>query len=300
MNKGVIIRIQQNYNDNQSIYTTTNKMYEHIRRISSDIRAGRKRIIRLDERGEKGRIFAGQTAIEATCILGEYRQSNPELYRESEQREDPTVGNLESKEERLLTKYAKSANKWLDYSIIKEEAKKQLPSGCEADVFVFGNPDDTKYVIKVVDYKMFSLLPSHFIDNRIALYNALFPETNYVLSGFTKNKDKDFAFVLKQPYVEGHELIEEAGEYTINNRESGQVLREINEVVKEKSGLTRQDVTTLSDDRYIIEDVHLRNVLRHKQNGKLYFIDVVPSLNTANDEYQGMNYYREFDVIDNE
>ena len=84
------------------------KKYEQIRRISSDIIGKQKRIIRLDERGEQGRLDAGRVAIEATCLLGEYRRTTSALYRESEERDDPTIGNLESKEEKLLIDYAKS------------------------------------------------------------------------------------------------------------------------------------------------------------------------------------------------
>lgn len=276
------------------------KDYEQIRRTAHDIIEGRKSIIRLDERGEKGCLSADKTAVESTCYLGESRRTTPALYEESEMKEDPAIGNLEAKEEKLLTDYAKSEGNWLDYNKIKREAGNQLPSGAEADVFVYSNIDDTKYVIKVVNYKIMSLLPSNFLDNRIALYNALFPETKYELLGFTKNKDNDFCFVLKQPFVEGTELVDEVIEYDINNRESNyKVLQEINDFLDKTLNLERKDSTTFASKLYIIEDVHLRNVMRQKDTDFLVFIDVVPSLNTANDEYQGENFYREFEIVKN-
>jgi len=89
-------RVGQKYGNEK---TENNDEYEQIRRRAQDIIEGRKRIIRLDERGEKGRLLGGKVAIEATCILGECRRATPTLYQESEQRDDPTVGNLERKSE---------------------------------------------------------------------------------------------------------------------------------------------------------------------------------------------------------
>jgi hypothetical protein len=117
--------------------------------------------------------------------------------------------------------------------------------------------------------------------------------------GFTKNKADDFAFVLKQPYIEGHELIEEVDDNDESRETKYKVLREVNDFLDKTLNLRRQDITTFANDQYIIEDVHLRNVLRQKHTGDLVFIDVVPSLNTADDEYQGTNYYREFDIVEN-
>jgi len=293
---------------------TKNNKYEQIRRISSDIIEGRKSIIRLDERGEEGRIYAGGTAIEATCILGEYRRAASALYRESEEKRDPTIGNLESKEEQLLTNYAKVEGKWYNYNEIKDNTIKQLNSGTEADVFVYNNErlrklglplnsDDSKCVVKIVDYRVGgSLLPSEYIDNRIALYNSLFPETKYELLGFTKNKDGDFAFVLKQSYIKGHELedeliYDEDDDYAENTDE---LEDEIIDWLDTNLGLKWKRSGTYINDDYIIDDVNFSNVIRQNKTNKLVFIDVIPRLNTSNSDFKGTNHYREFDIVDNE
>ncbi|MDR0566126.1 MAG: hypothetical protein LBG47_03675 [Prevotellaceae bacterium] len=53
-------------------------------------------------------------------------------------------------------------------------------AGAEADVYYM--PDGT--VTKVVEH---SNTPLEFLDDRISLYNHLFPETSYELIGFTDN-----------------------------------------------------------------------------------------------------------------
>jgi hypothetical protein len=98
----------------------------------------------LDERGEEGRLYGGQTAIEATCILGEYRKTAPGLYQESESRDDPTIGNLAEREEKLLTNYAKSTGKWLNRDTIVGNAIRPLKHGEEADVYLYGNAEDRR------------------------------------------------------------------------------------------------------------------------------------------------------------
>lgn len=76
-----------------------------------------------------------------------------------------------------------------------------MRDGQEANVFVYGD-DNNRHVVKVINYSMMSDLPSEFIDNRIALYNGLFPESRYELLGFTERNDGNFCFVVKQPFIE--------------------------------------------------------------------------------------------------
>ena len=148
----------------------------------------------------------------------------------------------------------------------------------------------------MVNYRKMSFLPSEFIDDRIALYNALFPKSLYKLLGFTK-KGNDFCFVLRQPYIKGHELLKEYEEHP----ETGdRLFEEIKDFLNKTLNLDQKYLKTYINDEYIIEDVHLGNVMRDDDTGDLVFIDVVPSLNTPDDEYQGKNYYREFNIVDNE
>jgi len=82
--------------------TTNSNEYERIRRTAEDIIEGRKRIVRLDERGEQGRLLAGKTTVESSCIMGECKRANPSLFRDSKQKYG--AGLIE---EQLLTDYAK-------------------------------------------------------------------------------------------------------------------------------------------------------------------------------------------------
>jgi len=93
----------QTYSEKIKMSNTTNyNEYERIRRTTEDIIEGRKRIVRLDEQGEKGRILAGKTTVESSCILGECKRTNPSLFRDAKQKYGDGLI-----EEQLLADYAK-------------------------------------------------------------------------------------------------------------------------------------------------------------------------------------------------
>lgn len=216
-------------------------------------------IKRLSPEEEQGRIRGGSTNVEATKILRGYEISDST--------EPERIDNLISKQEEILTKYAKENGKWIDYDKISD--KPDLGGGEEAAVFM---NEDKVSVTKVYDYRLFSISPLEFIDNRISLHNYLFPDTAYELIGFTDRPNRGFSFIVKQPFIDG---------------ENTPVLK----ISKELGKMGFRDIggnTYVSDD-YIIDDLHKRNVFT--KEGKLFFIDTVISLNEEGEGYGGKRKY---------
>lgn len=216
-------------------------------------------IKRLSPEEEQGRLRGGSTNVEATKILRGYEISDST--------EPERIDNLISKQEEILTKYAKENGKWIDYDKISD--KESFGGGEEAKVFM---NEDRVSVTKVYDYKLFSISPLEFLDNRISLHNHLFPDTAYELVGFTNRPDRGFSFIVKQPFIDGKNT-------------------PVSEISKELSKMGFKDIggnTYVSDD-YIIDDLHKRNVFT--KGGRLFFIDTVISLNEEDEGYGGKRRY---------
>lgn len=216
-------------------------------------------IKRLSPEEEQGRLRGGSTNVEATKILRGYEISDST--------EPERIDNLISKQEEILTKYAKENGKWIDYDKISD--KESFGGGEEAKVFM---NEDRVSVTKVYDYKLFSISPLEFLDNRISLHNHLFPDTAYELIGFTNRPDRGFSFIVKQPFIDGKNT-------------------PVSEISKELSKMGFKDIggnTYVSDD-YIIDDLHKRNVFT--KGGRLFFIDTVISLNEEDEGYGGKRRY---------
>ncbi|NDV78913.1 hypothetical protein [Dysgonomonas sp. 511] len=136
-----------------------------------------------------------------------------------------------------------------------------IGSGCEARVYA--DTDITK-ILKVVSYNVSCHSPKRFLDERIVLYNLLFPETAYELIGFAKYYD-DFCFVVKQSFIEGCRL----------------EMEEI-EVEMQKRGFNASGYKFVNQE-FAVEDLHQGNVLKDKQ-GNIFVIDAIPSFVKTNQD----------------
>lgn len=254
---------------------------------ANEVLMGRKSIQRLSPEEERGRIEGGRRNVEASIIIGTTRRTNEK--NGSKQR----VGAATEQEGRLRD-YAKSVGIWEKYDDIVNKAFKQFPSGVESDVFLYKDKDNQGYVIKVTDYKAMNqtATPMDFIDNHISLANYLSPETKYELVGFTEHKGC-FKFVVKQPYIEGTEL-----EYYVQT--SDDIIKEqikqqdrIKDWMKSEYKAQFAGSTSFENERYIFNDLHLKNVL--EKDNKLYLIDLIVRLNTP--DIGGKSKYLPFRVI---
>jgi hypothetical protein len=218
---------------------------------------------RLSQKEEVGRTRGGSRNVAATEYLRGYEKSD-----------------IQEQEERLF-EYARISNCWFDLKAIEQEfgseifeklneeygAKAPAP-GAEACIYQY----DEQHFLKVMRYNAFDTRPLGFLDNRIALHNHLFPGTFYELIGFCRGKYGKFCFVLKQPYIKGTEPTE----------------TEIyNEMTKRGFSQDYFEYTTYISDHYIIKDLHTGNFIKN-ENGLLYCIDPVPSLNFINRTYNNI------------
>jgi hypothetical protein len=221
--------------------------YEYIERTSKEIEQGYKRILRLPESAEKGRILGGRNAIEASLAVG---------IAETTDRTEPDVDTIRKQQETILEEYAKRKNIWFEY--LTEIAGKwegvEGRGGQEAEVYR-GEPG---FLRKVFDYYQNSDSPLEFMDNRIAIHNMLFPEKKYELSGFTKKSNR-LQFILKQPFVRGR------------NYKKGDHFQQY----MEKLGYEQIDDTTYYNQFFLLQDLHEANVL--KTDSGFTFVDTIPS-----------------------
>jgi 8-oxo-dGTP pyrophosphatase MutT (NUDIX family) len=241
--------------------------YEHIRKTADEIIRGTKHIERLSPEEEQGRNQGGRVNVEATLLLRGKEITSSE--------DGEGVAELITAQEKILEGYAKDNGLWVENSTIEKDWK-FIDNGEEAKVY-----DDGDYVKKVYDYRMMSLSPLEFIDNRISLHNFMFPGTSYELTGFTKTK-KGLSFILKQPYIRNY---------------SKTPIENIKEEM-EKRGFKKIDNKSYYNDNYLVEDLHSKNVLTKDDTGKLYFIDTVVSLNEIGEGYGGIREYKNINVVD--
>jgi len=231
--------------------------YERAKDVAGRIEQGELEIKRLDPAGEQGRIKGGTRAIEATVILAR----NERASEEAGSRTHPV-----KRQEKLLEEYAKREGIWIDPKEFNTERQGFISKGVEA--YVHRDPDGES-VTKLIDYKMIDrhATPLDFIDNRIALFNHLFPGTPYELVGFTRMGD-DFRFIVKQP------LIRDAFYSTPAERQA----------YMQGKGLTMTDKygQAFANEIYHVSDLHEKNALK-MPDGTIVAIDAVPKAKEVRD-----------------
>lgn len=228
--------------------------YEASNAIARRVVSGEQAIERLDPEGERGRIAGGERTLEATILLAadEARRqtASPGGGAYVASRSDAA----RSRQEKLLEGYAKREGIWYDWN--KFFRDKHFTRGGEA--FVYKQSEST--VAKTVDYRHIdkSLTPLGFLDNRIALFNHIFPGTKYELMGFTKDPNGKFRFLVKQQFIDVHGVSE----------------ADVAAFMKEK-GFKPTERESYSNGIYNVFDVHAKNAAKDA-DGRIYIIDAVP------------------------
>lgn len=230
--------------------------YERVKDVAGRVLSGELTIERLDPEGERGRIAGGQRNVEASIIL----TANERASEEAGSRIHPV-----KRQERALETYAKQADIWFDEKSFVSQQRGFIKKGVEAYV----HRADEESVYKLVDYKMIDrhATPLDFIDNRISLFNHLFPETAYELAGFMRGKDGTFRFVVKQRFIRDVE-------YT-SPVERQAFMRNKGFAMTDKYG------ESFANTLYKVSDLHEKNALKDPTNGNIYVIDAVPKLTDA-------------------
>ena len=129
--------------------------------------------------------------------------------------------------------------------------------GVEGDVYLWNDNKEYK-VIKVLKWWVRHQTPLDFVENKIIVHNAIFPQTAYKLIGIRYDRG-EFLFVLEQSYVRSMKGVK--------------VSRlEIDEDMSMR-GFVKCS-SSYSSENYIISDLNSKNVLKGVDN-ELYYIDPV-------------------------
>ena len=266
--------------------------HDHLRSIQDLARSvseGKSIIARLDPEEELGRLQGGPIYVEASLVLGAIEAASGRMLGQP--------GNALQRQTRGLKDYAEATGLWLGEDRIANAAQEWLPRGQEAGVY---EDEGGASVTKVIRFNRFSRTPLEFLDDRIALYNYLFPDTPYELIGFTAAYN-DLAFVVRQPFVQGHELIAEVLPLLAERRiaDAAEAQRAVNEKLKlymqEHYAMSpaQQNGTTYFNTFYSIKDLHGHNILVAADGG-FHIIDAAPALNIP--DTGGSRLYQPFAV----
>lgn len=145
---------------------------------------------------------------------------------------------------------ARSKGMWVDLSEISCLGT-PFPSGVENDVYL--NPHGN------VIYKVNNLMTSKTLLSlffRLNLHNSIFPQTAYMLQGFTGFGNGSIYPILRQDFIP-------------NEREATPI--EI-DMYMSALGFKKHSATMFSNENVEVSDLHPRNVLRDS-DGDLYVID---------------------------
>lgn len=244
----------------KSLYTLDGRVdYERVKEIANWILSGAGRIVRLNDCEERGRILGGCRNVEASLIAGAEEGSSTEG--------QPRRSAIQRSEE-ALEAYARHEGIWFD-DLDSEYA--QIAEGFEAIVYEDSNPD---FVLKAARFA--DSTPLQTLDDRISIFNTLFPETAYELVGFTRDPAGNFRFVLRQPFIIG-----ELGQDDLT-RLTGRM--------KESGLFATVDPEKFTSSNHSVRDVHSRNYI--KTADRVFVIDAMTSLNCSIDAGGRREYYR--------
>lgn len=240
----------------QGIITDRGINYERVQDLTERVLSGDARIVRLDDRGERGRNLGGRRNVEATIILSASQTANSEASRRGEPGVEGRSDEIK-RQERIIERYAREAGLWTDLNRIQRESR-HVGGGVEARVF---HKDNDPFVTKIIAPRAINrnTTPLGFLD-RISIFNSVFPESFYTLEGVGRDSDGVLKFVIRQPFIHGGGVSE----------------NQVIETMKRK-GFEPDGTETYSDGRYKVFDVHARNAMQDDV-GNTYVIDAVPKL----------------------
>lgn len=231
--------------------------HEELTKQAERIINGTAALDRLSLAEEKGRTRGGRTNVEASLILG--ASEEPNRGGQNSELRSETI----SRQESVLAQYAEKNNLWVEESSI--EASAQLPSGFESNVYLLKEGNE---VVKFINYRILDNTPQSFLDNRISLYNYLFPDSSYTLIGFAKQPETgQMQIVVEQRFVHGKNV--DFGNATYKKAFDAEM---------HKNGFKELAYGVYISKDHVLYDVKNGNV-KITSEGNYRFIDVVTKLN---------------------
>lgn len=267
--------------------------FDNLNLITNSILDGTKRINSLNREEEQGRKEGGRRNVEASLITKANKKRN------SGQQESRRNDGVLERERELLIDYAKQNSCYFNNEKeFKSLVDSYLSSGVESRVYI---SKDKKHVVKEINPYIMCEDINEFLDNHLSLYNYIFPESKYELIGFRGKLKDDFRIIIKQPFIQGDIVVN-----TIPRNENYKSTlldkrQEIYKDIQERIGKLDPRYSgngSYVNSNYIIDDVHLKNVMKSTK-GTLFYIDVITSLTTNQDYTFGKREYGDNSIIDN-
>ncbi len=234
---------QQQINTSIQYNSFSEKTLTLIDNYINDILNGRTNVYRFNLQEHAGLCSAGAPLIGAYAVCYYARTSLGASCNASTSERKPTNWEIDAKQEELVQQWAEAKKIWVPYSeqwIISTFGSK-VAQGAEAKVYY--RTGDTSVIKERAS--IYSTLDKAL--EAIVLHNALFPETQMSVIGFTRDSDGLFRIILTQPYIGCSRLATKT---------------EIDELVAVKGFRDNYDghgVNYISD-RLHLEDMHPANV----------------------------------------
>ena len=225
---------------------------------TNDIINGRTNLDRFNLSEHAGLCCAGASLIGAYIVCGYARTSLESGGDASKSQESPTNWEIDARQEELVQQWAEAKNIWFPHSeqLITSTFGPQIAQGAEAKVYY--KAGDTSVVKERTS--IYATLGKAF--EAIVLHNALFPETQMSVIGFTRDADGLFRTILTKPYISCQRLAAK---------------EEIDKMVAAKGfrgNYNGNDVNYIGDRLYL-EDMHPANVFIDTITGQPICIDCI-------------------------
>lgn len=219
---------------------------------------GRTNLDRFNLPEHAGFCCAGTPLIGAYIVCGYARTSLESGGDASESQGSPTNWEIDAKQEELVQQWAEAKSLWFPHSeqLITSTFGPIIAQGAEAKVYY--KAGDTSVVKERTS--IYATLGKAF--EAIVLHNALFPETQMSVIGFTRDADGLFRTILTQPYISCQRLATK---------------EEIDKMVAAKGFCDNYNGNGVNyiGDRLYLEDMHPANVFIDTISGQPICIDCI-------------------------
>lgn len=256
---------EESGNDIQQPTQTGGEAGDQVQQINKEYESEiRKRLPdSLSSEEKQGALRGGEINAEATVITSAIHRA----INESEGGGKDLLPRVKSEEESSLKNYAQEKGVWIEDKFGEPDT-----NGVEQDVYSNENGTVTK-----VNPNLTHDSWNEFFD-RIAIHNALFPETAYTLKGFTEHNDL-FSAVLNQ------NEIQKDGRVSFNDVKN-ELLKMGFEPIGKSKKLTSETTFVNKETGVELSDLHGENVIKGTDD-KIYFID--PIIKKQNERGQGVS-----------
>lgn len=231
--------------------------------INSLIQDGRYLYQRIPQDSLRGFGKGARRAVEASIYLRASQAAGGGNKGGQQQRDEERKGRQEA----LIREYALKDKCWFGNApAYLGKRFKKLAEGGEAQVFFDGN-----VVYKFINNVYFPDFETSL--DRIALHNVLSPKVPLTVLGYGVNTDGEYGIVVRQPFVKGHHLSEDA----IGNYIETLSFNKVKDVIA---------TTEYVNDFYYIGDMHDENAII-TPGGEVAMFDTDCRLNTPDLGYGG-------------